>query len=382
MWNCGSMGIRVGLDSALCAVRFLVGIGYDSYGSCVEEYEENVRGIESENMMNLFGDLYTIRVCVYMPKSVDKSRPSILIVHGVCASGMHDNRIVQLAKSFASAGFIVLVPRLLPFEQCVIDETCIQAISISTQVLSRNEKLCPSGRLSYSAACISAGMLLMALSSSESQQFSRAFLLIGCYANVNTVFDYAMSPEQFDNYGRNVLFYSYRHLIWKDRPHLSLILKAAIDVNHYESQNISPSIENSLQNSRDRLNSLLSEYKVDAKIYWMLDNDSEYRMQCVNQVKSLAFEDIVQRVSPIYILDQLSQHVAICMIHGVGDSVIPVSESVSLLDSISCKSLAKSELVITSLIDHGTKRKFGLAFVFEVLKLFKLLFIFFLWSLH
>jgi len=310
------------------------------------------------------------------------SLPSVFVLHGFCASGAQDERVIQLARSLASAGYIALLPTLPPLRNCYIGRACIDAIvRASLAVLSRPD-LCPSHKLSYAAACISAGMALIAAAQPILRAHINAFLLIGTYATVENVAAFTMGAACDDNYGRNAMFLNFGHVAWGGRQsgstkQLEQILLASLHVNHFETQN-KPHL---LAEARRTLDELLAQYPREAAQYHKLETDPEFRVETSARMISilnspLRREDrILSFLSPLEWVPQLGERVSVCMMHGENDCVVNASESV-LLFKASKQASREASLCITPLIDHGTKDAFRPSAIFEVLRLFKVVYTF------
>jgi len=406
------------MAAALSAVRFLHSIALDSYAALEEQrllvpvaHIPVTAGCEldrarfegcagSARRQSNASELLEVRVFrrvrAYAKEDGGTSRrtaavdatPSVLVLHGFCPSGVEDERVVQLARSLASSGFIALMPRLPPLERCYIGRACIDSIVRAALALLARRDLCPSGKLSFSAACISAGMALIAAAQPMLRASTSAFLLIGAYARVENVVQYTMNADCDDNYGRNAMFLNFGRVVWNADSNSAFVLErmllASLHVNHYTTQS-KPQL---LAHARATLEELMSSHEREAAMLLALDSEPDFRkttadcildaLRCETSSPSYLKpmdRGILDALNAEKAIPQLGDGVSICMMHGENDCVVSASESYILLHAAR-EAKRNAVLSVTPLIDHGTKDSFSPGAILSIVHLFKVVYTF------
>ncbi|KAA8493609.1 hypothetical protein FVE85_4746 [Porphyridium purpureum] len=404
--------LRAVLAALLRAVRFLYGIASDRYADLSEgdvwlrpnqhDWEALRREMASRGpgadratclhraaakadcMQTWFGHPDAMHVKIFRPRAIRAPEQTCMVVHGLCASGYADERVLQLARALASAGFTVAVPRIAPLENCEIGAASTQAITAASLLLLRllgaQQQQQPNlmlfkdkrpERIAYAAACISAGMCILAAAQPCLRGKVSAMLLVGTYANVETVVHHVMDEALLDDYGRNAMFLNYMHVLCGRDQNRDALFRAALNLNHYQTQDKHASV---VYWERE-FNRLCKEHPQLAEQFLRIQRDAAYRQQLAARLCSEILDEL-EALSPSRVVQSIAP-AALCMMHGASDCVVPSSES-ALLHCLSSKAVppVRSALSVTTLIDHGTKQTVSIRAAAEVLELLRVVYLF------
>lgn len=281
---------------------------------------------------------------------------TVLVIHGLAATGHKDPRIIQLANAIASAqpDAKVLVPYLPPLAECKLADDPVALIEEIIRLVANDHQLCPTGKVDIASACISAGMGLVAGSRVEGAIGS--VLCIGTHASAFNVLQHCLEREGKDDsrYAINSVLGSFL----EPRGGLNELLIAYTLDDHY--QNIGLPAE--------ELGKKKKQFPEETKLYDRLHDDGEYLKQVIAKVEKEQ-KDTFRAMSPMECLDDIECE-NLVLIHAVTDDVVPNSESVVLQQALSKRDDMKIRLCVTPLLNHGDQRAIGLS---DIPKIFPLI---------
>lgn len=333
------------------ATKFVYRLGFDVYS-----------GInESETVLDT--DVGKMPAKVFRPRGSVKTKPTIVVIHGLASSGYNDSRLLQLSRGIAGTGAVVVTPHIAGLTSCEISVQRVQEVTAAIESIAKDESLNESGnRVSVTSACITAGFVLIA---STRTQFINAVLSIGTHASARHVLAncrdtrglagsmYAIESALLTTWARGddelrALFHRSLeddHLLIKDTPN-AMLPKA------------------------------IKQYPRAGKIYSELMEDWNKIDRALVEVYE-GDKDMWEQVSPIRFTKQM-QCKSITLVHADSDGIVPPIESRLLYSAVKKQRPdITAEVKITSLLDHGDKQAFGISAIPEALVLVQLFSTFF-----
>lgn len=245
------------------------------------------------------------------------------------------------------------MPYIPSLALCDLEDEPVQLIEDIIRVISVDGDLCPSGRLSITSACISAGFSIVA--AGKVNNIVHSIYSIGTHADVRNVLDHCIELE-----GKGDTRYTIHAVMGsflKPRGPLRDLLVAYVFDDHYHN----------VGRESNELERLMAEYPEEAKEYKRMWEDFEYLKGKVVEM----FDDNKERfllMSPILHVEKLECQ-SIVLIHAGTDDVVPNTESHVLHEALKANSKTESKLCITPLLNHGDQRALGLSDVPLIFKL-------------
>lgn len=280
------------------------------------------------------------RVFSYTPMDPEPEKlPGILLIHGLSARGIEDERIVELARNLSSLGFVVFTPELEEITQLQIIPESIENITDCILSIKHEPHRFAVDRLGFFSVSLSGGMGLVALADSRVQGLVNAALILGAYSDFETVIPYVLEHFEEDNYAGLVLLYNYLDRIQDVSPELKKFLFVA-------------ALDNGLRRGKGELEApelwqnLEDEDKGFIKDFF---ENSLFRKELGEKIQKSSPE-LLRELSPIYFLDHLKLPLAI--LHGESDAVLSEKESIQLAIELK-KRKTPFLLEITGLLSHG-----------------------------
>jgi hypothetical protein len=300
------------------------------------------------------------------PWGHDTSPPrGLFLLPGLSVSGARDARIAQLASALAMTGLNVVVPHVRAFEQLLVQPDVVERVADVLASASGRADWCTGEQMHLCAPCISAGVLVLAAVRLTSTARGRvgAILLIGPYANVATVYDWAFFHRAADPYGRNVMLLNAVRMLPEpvlaqvmaaesaapaaacsvDVDELCLLLKAALDDAH-----LGPPAAR-LRDARSSAGSL------SCAAFDALTGSAACLAAIGRQLRvSAGAQAYFRELSPVGNIDNLRTP-CVALVHGKSDSVVPSTETISLAQHIAsaCPHVDCLAYAVTPLMGHG-----------------------------
>jgi pimeloyl-ACP methyl ester carboxylesterase len=277
-------------------------------------------------------------------RRTQRTRGTLVVIHGINPRGAFDSRLEHVAKAFAAIGFDVYMPNIPALEQLLVQPSAIDQIEELVLSLTQEPKYCPEGRLNLFSASISGAMSLIAATRPSIRERIKAICVVGGFASTATVSQKILAlPPEADDYGRNVMFYNFAEYALGPNEDLRHAFYLAIHDNHFLRRGT----------EREELPKyLLGVDPSVSALYWRLQNDISYRMQIAEEVM-VKTSDLMRTLSPVEYVHKLRCR-RIALVHGKYDEVVPFSEAELLYHSLRAADV-ETELCITGFIGHGDK---------------------------
>ncbi|MGH9508838.1 MAG: alpha/beta hydrolase family protein, partial [Terriglobales bacterium] len=281
---------------------------------------------------------------IYRPRGVEDP-PGLVLVHGVNRLGPDDPRLVRLAEAFAATGLVVLTPRVAAFSDYRLAPEALTTIGAAASGL-RRELGHPVGVVGISFA---GGMALVVATDPRFASDIAFVVALGAHHDLERVAvffatdriqlpDGTMQPHESDQYGALVLIYADVERFFEKsdqdgaRAAIRLWLSEQWDEARAVSGNLSPA-------AHARLEALFRHER------------DGVRDKLISEIHCYA--DELLKVSPRGKLAAL--RAPVFLIHGVGDKVIPTSETEWLAREIPPQHLRRA--LITPVLSHADLKK-------------------------
>lgn len=307
-----------------------------------------------------------IEYITYKPlmKKVKKAciKKVILTVHGMSVYGNKDPRFINVCKSFAGCGYIVISPKFNTIQNLIIDPASITEIKKAIDLITGDNGICPESRLSIFTNSFSGNLSLIASSDMSLSHKVKSVCTIGSYCNIEKILTYLLVNPDSDPYGRFIVLKNFLKYSLNDPEEIEKALDIAIRDNFFN-------------NDPPLLNSFIKRLSIKNRdILLRLLNDPGYRLYHWNIIRNS--QEIIKMREEL----SLSQHLkkitaSILIIHGIEDNVIPSDESVNLFTELK-KANIDSRLILTPLLGHS-KLKLDLNVLPSLIDLFNGLSFFF-----
>lgn len=284
----------------------------------------------------------TYRSKLYSIQNKDlKTRPTILLAHGMSKKGIDDPRITELALGLASSGYTVVTPEYHEVMHLEISEQTPENILDSFLALEDYSGELNLNKLGFFSVSFSGGMGLIALMDKKLSGKVKSAIVIGGFADFSSTAFYTVENYYRDDYGTFIYFYNY---IQKEmnvsNTLVQLFYESALDngLQREKENSISKNLYNKLENS-------------EKEIYDNICKNEEYRKELVTRI-NLKLTELMKSTSPLYRIESLN--VPLALIHGKDDAVIPESESIKLGEKL-ISTGKDCFLEITGLLSHGDR---------------------------
>ncbi|MCI0355458.1 MAG: hypothetical protein L0099_10540 [Acidobacteria bacterium] len=277
---------------------------------------------------------------IYRPRGVENP-PGLVLVHGVHRLGPDDPRLVRLAQAFAATGLVVLTPQVASFSDYRLEPEAIATIGAAASSL-RRELGSPVGVVAISFA---GGLALVAATDPRFASDIAFVVALGAHHDLERVSiffatdriqlpDRRMQEHESDQYGALVLIYADVESFFERpdqaaaREAIRLWLGEQWEAARAVSRTLSPA-------AHARLEALFRHEREGV------------RDRLVSEIHRHAAE--LLKVSPRGKLGAL--RVPVFFIHGVGDKVIPTSETEWLAREVPPEHLRWA--LITPVLSHA-----------------------------
>ncbi len=277
---------------------------------------------------------------IYRPRGVARP-PGLVLVHGVHRLGIEEPRLVRLAQAFAASGLVVLTPQVAALSDYRLAPEAIATIGAAATSLHR-ELGAPVGALGIS---FSGGLALVAATEPRFASHIAFVVALGAHHDLERVSiffatdriqlpDGRMQQHESDQYGALVLIYADVESFFEKadqsgaREAIRLWLGEQWDAARTQSKSLSPA-------AHARLEALFRHEREGVHEKLM----SEIHLHSAELLK----------VSPRGKLGAL--RVPVFLIHGVGDKVIPTSETEWLAREVPAEHLRRA--LITPVLSHA-----------------------------
>ncbi len=266
----------------------------------------------------------TLHANLYVPTGGGRHFP-LVVVHGVNPTGKDDDQLVLLAKDFARAGFLVMVPDLEGMKTLRIRISDAEDILQSFLYVSRRRDAQPRGGLmgiSYGA-----GPMLLAAADARIRDKVSVVVSFGGYYDLRNVLLFAMTGNFEYGSNRGWLrpdesirwMFAYRNLDVLRTPEDRETLKKIIEKrNRYE-----------IAEAAVLAKSLGPEGRA---FYAFLTNSDQKRFGLLYENLPVSFREQVYQLSPARAVRYIRSYFIIA--HGMEDYSIPYTESLRLADAV------------------------------------------------
>lgn len=264
----------------------------------------------------------------------EKKNPKgvILGIHGMSPYAHKDDRIVNVARAFASAGFGFYLPEIEDIKNSIFNPENIEEIRLLMQLL-----ITQYGRIAVFAPSFSGGMVLAAGSDEHVRSSISSMMTIGAYIDGYKVLDNLINDENADPYAMLIIFKNVGFdLIDRNKKvHKAIEIAVETDSGKRDPEPL-PKYLNTLA-KEDRL---LAE-----KVIF----DSKYRLHLLKQVRAIT-QELGRKLNVYQFLDKIDTKVV--LLHGKDDTVIDPSQSEMVYRALK-KAGKKVRLDVTPFISHG-----------------------------
>lgn len=259
-----------------------------------------------------------------------KRRGGVILVHGVNEVGKEDPRMVWIARIFARAGFVVLVPDFLGFKSLKLRAEDSSEMVDSFLYLSSRKDLVHPDKIGLIGFSYGAGPTLIAAADPRIRDQVHFVVSFGGYYDlVNLIrfvttgfYEYGekqsyMRPSDYDRW----IFLKYNLDLLSDAEDKSVLARIAEAKARGEAVDAS---------------SLTTHLTPSGKaVYRLLVNRDPDRVKPLIEKLSPAFQRQIEQLSPSRVIDQVKAYVFI--VHGEPDPFIPHTESLRLADALKGK---------------------------------------------
>ncbi len=333
------------------AAKFCYRIGFDVYS-----------GInESEAVLET--RLGKVPIKVFRPPNTDKSKSTVIVFHGLTASGYNDNRVLQLGRAIAGTGAVVVTPHMTGLTTCEVSIERLKEITAVVDSVAFDEALNVRGRrVSVTSACVTAGFLLLA---SNRTEMINAVFCIGAHASARHVF--ANCRERRGSADSMYVIESALLTTWaRGDDELRALFHRSLEDDHLLIKDT----------PHAKLPEAIKQSPRAGKIYTELMGDWNNIEQALNETTEVD-KELWEAVSPIRFIKQL-QCKSVTLLHSASDGLIPPIESRLLYEAVKKQRPdIPADVKITSLLDHGDKQSLGVSAIPEALVLVQFLTSFF-----
>ncbi len=277
---------------------------------------------------------------IYRPHGVERP-PGLVLVHGVHRLGIEEPRLVRLAQAFASTGLVVMTPQVDSLTDYRLEPEAVATIGAAATSLGR-ELGAPVGVMGIS---FSGGLALVAATDPRFASDIAFVVALGAHHDLERVSlffatdriplpDGSMQQQESDQYGALVLIYVDVETFFEKPDQAGA--REAIRLWLGEQWNAARSAAKGLSPAAHARLEALFRHERDA-----------VRDQLVAEIRLRAAE--LLKVSPRGKLGAL--RVPVFLIHGVGDKVIPTSETEWLAREVPAEHLRRA--LITPVLSHA-----------------------------
>jgi len=282
----------------------------------------------------------------------------ILMVHGMTMYGNMDPRYVNLCKSLAGCGYIVVLPLFKEIRDLTIDPASLDQIKSVIASITGDRGLCPRGELSLFTNSFSGGMCLLACSDTALAGRVRSICMIGSYSSIESSMEYLMGDQRSDPYGRFIVLKNFlKYSITVPVP-----VTEAIDVfirdHFYEREGRKPALPALLKRMSPG----------DRYLFQRLETSPVFRMDHWERIKK--HPAVIGMMTDFSLYRHLHKiKSSVLLIHGTDDAVIHPDESIRLYHELRNHGV-KAKLLLTPLIMAHSNLNFSLQFIEHVFELF------------
>ncbi len=263
----------------------------------------------------------------------------ILAVHGMSVYGNKDPRFINVCKSFAGCGYIVISPKFDTIQNLKIDSASIKEIKTAIDLITSNMGICPESRLSIFTNSFSGSLSIIASSGTEIAYKVKSICTIGSYSNIENIITYLLGNPESDPYGRLIILKNFLKYSIHVPEEMEKALDIAIQDNFHKNDPplLKLYIKRLSLKNRDILTRLLNDpyYRL---YHW---NIIQKNKEIIKMGEELSLDPHLKKISA-----------SILIIHGKKDNVIPSEESVHLFTELK-KANIDSKLVLTPLLGHS-----------------------------
>lgn len=274
----------------------------------------------------------------YQPRQTP--RATLVTLPGLSPLGIHDPRWIKLNDGLRQAGFFVVAPRFKELEQLKVGPATVdQMEAVLLSVLDHPELGAPK-RVGICTVSFSGSLsLLAAARPTLSGRVSSVFAL-GTFCDIRTALGRVMLDPEADPYGRLVLMRNFLEASVGARPALAEAC-CTLALRSWRDEPLS-AWEETLTALPEEDEALLRALLVDPSLrsaHWE-------RMQTAAQAE-LDCMDLRSRLP--------ADLPPVTLVHGVGDQVIPETESVALAAILQACGVP-TRLLLTTTVQHGTPK--------------------------
>jgi len=266
----------------------------------------------------------TLRADLYTPRTRGPHMP-LLLVHGVNPTGKDDVQLALLARDFAMAGFLVLVPDLEGMKDLRVRPSDAEDIVQGFLFVSRLKNARSGGGMMG----ISYGVGPMLLAAADSRVRDRVGLVasLGGYGDLRAVLLFLLTGS-YDYGGQEGYLRPDESLRWAFLyKNLDLIHDAA------DRETLRELIEKRNRYETGAAGALAKKLGPEGKaVYAFLANNDPKRFVMLYENLPLSFRAYMVQLSPVRALKQIKAYFII--VHGMEDYSIPYTESMKLADAV------------------------------------------------
>ena len=290
---------------------------------------------------------------VYRPRG--KSLGAVLVVHGMTMRGHRDPRMINVCRAFAGSGYTAIAPLYHDIATLRITVESIYSIAESIQILTKMPDICPAGKIGLFSASFSAGMSLIAASLPETANLVSSVCTVGTLGAIDSTVKFLLAHNNdIDDYGTMIVLGNFIHLsIGRDEQ-----LEKAFEVAAYD---------NGLRREKPLLGEFLDSIGEKSRnLFLLLQKNSAERMKHWEVVR--VAPGFAKFLTELAVDRRISgMKAAVSLIHGIGDDVIPPSESELVFAKLK-EAGVPVKLTLTPLISHGDA-SIGISMVGDIVRL-------------
>lgn len=361
----------MGLGNLVHALRFMGGIGVAPVAARHREHVdvETATGVPTQ-----------IPVDIYEP-STKSIEGVIMAVHGMSPFGERDPRLVELAHALTERGYRIIAPHIRDIAQLKISPDSPALIASLTTAVCSVPDWCPSGTVGMISFSFSGSLCIIASQEPCARTCISGLCVIGTYSNLDGVIPELMTGKLADPFGPAVMCYNFIERVAGPNPNVVkaqylACLDAFVAWLPKDWDAVLPEVISQVCNLHP---DIYSEEMFDGKQFGQFVDTLPLRDQQLarsigcsapsmpsgtpEEIQGRASVwDMVQRdcadelhsfycrLSPLSKMAQT--RVAIAIIHGIDDEVIPSTQSVELAAAMKAHNKRHS-FCLTPLIGHA-----------------------------
>lgn len=279
-----------------------------------------------------------LAVWVYRPSR--HPRGALVTIPGLSPKGVADPRWVKVNHGLRRAGFTVLAPDFPDIAALRMGPAQVDQIEAALLAILSRPDLHNGLQVSIFSVSFSGSLSLLACTRPALRGRVRAVFALGTFCSIGAALERVMVDPAADPYGRLILMGNFLEASVGPRPHLrQACFTLALQHWHREPEAaLQQTVQGLGDDDRRLLRALLDDPALRQRHWDRMRSAHAHTLQAM---------DVVPRLSPAL--------PPVTLVHGLGDDVIPESESEALAVAIRSAG-GQVRLLLTSMVQHGTAK--------------------------